>query len=129
LGSASFMHRPYRSLSQGEKQKVLIGRALINCPQLLVLAAPATGFDLFVREQMLKTVEVQNTHELTILYETHHTEEILPAFNQVMLMRAGSVYGTGTREEMLTETILSDFHAYPVTVSWRDERAWLKLKS
>ncbi len=57
MGCSSLANQPYKTLSQGEKQKILIARALISSPQLLILDEPCTGLDLFAREQFLDTVE------------------------------------------------------------------------
>ncbi|AEI44952.1 conserved hypothetical protein [Paenibacillus mucilaginosus KNP414] len=127
LGCGHLAGRPYQTCSQGEKQKVLIARALMASPRLLILDEPCNGLDLFARENLLASVEAlaAGPGAPTLLYVTHHTEEILPLFTHTLLLRRGEVFAAGLTAELLTAGPLSSFFERPVDVLTRSGRAWL----
>ena len=114
-----FSHRTYATLSQGEKQKVLIMRALMASPQLLILDEPAVGLDPFARNHLLKLIEQISTlsHAPSLLYVSHYIDEILPLFTHALLLRKGEVHSQGKKEQILTERNLSHFFETPVKLS------------
>lgn len=121
--------RNYQTLSQGEKQKVLITRALMSKPKLLILDEPCTGLDLLSREQVLKMID-QITHQPdspTLIYVTHHIEEILPCFTHTLLLRKGEVFQAGKTSDLLTSDCLSDFFQIPITIQTINQRQWVAL--
>jgi len=81
--------RPWRVLSQGERQRVLIGRALMAKPQVLILDEPCAGLDPAAREHFLKFIQRLGAHKNspTLVLVTHHVEEITPAFSHLLLLR------------------------------------------
>jgi iron complex transport system ATP-binding protein len=122
--------RTYQTCSQGEQQKLLIARALMASPKLLILDEATNGLDFISREGLLESIaqlaaEPDTPH---MLYVTHHTEEILPIFSQTLLLRRGEVYSQGKTAEVLNETGLSDFFETPVALRWNQQRAWLSTK-
>ncbi|ETT80878.1 ABC transporter ATP-binding protein [Viridibacillus sp. FSL R5-0477] len=127
LGSIEYADRDYQTLSQGEKQRILIGRALMDDPELLILDEPATGFDFIAREQLLKTIGEIAALESgpTIIYVTHHIEEILPVFQKTLLLKKGQVFASGSTIDMLTSEKLSSFFDIPVEVIWYNNRPLL----
>lgn len=129
LGCGSLSRRPIGTLSQGEKQRVLIARALINCPRLLILDEPCTGLDLFAREQLLNTVDdiARQKDGPTLLFVTHHIEEILPVFTHTLLLRRGEIYMAGRTREMINAGNLSGFFESQVEARWQDGRAWVSV--
>ncbi len=129
LKCARTAKEPYRTLSQGEKQKVLIARALISSPRLLVLDEPCAGLDIFSKEQLLSLVEKIGLGGAgpALLYVSHRIEEILPVFTHVLVLRRGEVHSSGKRKVVLTKRNLSDFFETPVDVHWRKNRAWVVL--
>ncbi|HWI49333.1 MAG TPA: ABC transporter ATP-binding protein [Rummeliibacillus sp.] len=130
LGSIEYADRDYETLSQGEKQRILIGRALMGEHELLILDEPATGFDFIAREALLKTVsDISNMENgPTIIYVTHHVEEILPVFENTLLLKKGQVFAKGKTREMLTSENLSAFFETPVECIWRNDRPLIVLK-
>lgn len=123
--------RPYQSLSQGEKQKVLIARGLMASPRLLILDEPCTGLDIFAKEQLLSNIE-KLSHDKngpTLIYVTHRTEEILPIFSHTLLLRRGEVHSSGKTDSVLTTDNLSDFFETPVLFERLKNRNWLRLAS
>ena len=129
LGCGGFLHRTYQTLSQGEKQKVLIARALMANPRLLILDEPCTGLDRFARENLLRFIDQlgREADAPTLIYVTHRTEEVLPIFNRTLLLKKGEVYGKGNTLDMLTEEVLSGFLDTDVMVTTTGNRTWISL--
>lgn len=126
MGSIQYADRSYRSLSQGERQRVLIARALMLNPELLILDEPATGLDFLAREQLLELIgKLSNDGELSIIYVTHHVEEILPEFNHIFLLKDGEKFLLGCTQEILSSQHLSDFFSIPVELMWKHKRPFL----
>ncbi|GAJ26692.1 ABC transporter [Liquorilactobacillus sucicola DSM 21376 = JCM 15457] len=118
LGGAKLLGKPYRVLSQGEKQLVLIARALMARPELLILDEPCNGLDLFARERLLAKIQeiAQMPNSPALLLVSHYTEELLPCFDNVMFLKDGSIYKKGKREELLNTESLTNFYGAPIQV-------------
>jgi len=95
----------YRSLSQGEQQKILVARALLPTPRLLILDEPCSG---------LQQVGSQPDGP-TIIFVTHHIDEIVPVFTHALIMQVGRILAQGVKDRVLTTTTLS--HAFGVSVN------------
>ncbi|TCP25971.1 iron complex transport system ATP-binding protein [Scopulibacillus darangshiensis] len=129
LGIARLKNQPYADMSQGEKQRVLIGRALMAEPRLLILDEPCSGLDFLSKEQLLKTVEqMADRRKTTIIYVTHQIDEILPIFTHTLLLREGGNFSQGPTEEQLTSENLSHFCKTPINVHQKNRRFSLELK-
>ena len=89
--------RPWRVLSQGERQRVLIGRALMAKPRVLILDEPCAGLDPAAREHFLQFLQrLGRSHPApTLILVTHHVEEIMPVFTHLLLLQAGRVLAAG----------------------------------
>jgi iron complex transport system ATP-binding protein len=124
LGCIQYANRNYETLSQGEKQRVLIARSLMTNPSLLILDEPTNGLDFIAREQFLETIEEISTKEdaPTMIYVTHHVEEILPIFNKTLLLKEGQVFSAGETNEMISSSNLSYFLNMDVEVIWKNGR-------
>ncbi|MGA2409896.1 MAG: ABC transporter ATP-binding protein [Candidatus Binataceae bacterium] len=106
--------RPWRFLSQGERQRALIGRALMARPQLLILDEPCAGLDPVAREHFLQFLErlARKRGAPTLVLVTHHVEEIMPVFSHVLVLQGGKVLAAGAKTNVLTSATLSRaFHA------------------
>jgi iron complex transport system ATP-binding protein len=127
LGCMEYADREYETLSQGEKQRVLIARALMADPELIILDEPTNGLDFLAKEQLLDTIEkvALTSGAPTILYITHHLEEILPIFNYTLLLKKGKVFKTGKTVDILSKQVLSTFFEIEVDVTWRNNRPLL----
>jgi len=121
--------RMYYSLSQGEKQKVIIARALMCSPRLLILDEPCTGLDIFAREDFLSLVEqICNMKESpTLLYVSHHIEEITPSFQHTLFLKNGEIHSSGKTKDLLTENNLLNFYGRSIKIIWNNERPWIKF--
>ncbi|MFE4707607.1 ABC transporter ATP-binding protein [Peribacillus simplex] len=129
LGILDLKAKNYGICSQGEKQKVLIARALMANPKLLILDEPCNGLDLLSREAFLESIEtlahLQNGP--TLIYVTHHIEEILPIFNKTLLLKNGEVYAQGNKEELLNSATLSNFFNVPLEAQSEGGRTYVKI--
>jgi iron complex transport system ATP-binding protein len=114
--------RPWRVLSQGERQRVLIGRALMARPQLLILDEPCAGLDPVAREHFLQFLErlARRRGAPTLVLVTHHVEEIMPAFSHVLVLKAGQILACGAKSKILTSGTLS--RAFQAFVRLRHKR-------
>ncbi|HSY17738.1 MAG TPA: ABC transporter ATP-binding protein [Candidatus Acidoferrales bacterium] len=101
--------RPWRVLSQGERQRVLIGRALMAKPRVLILDEPCAGLDPAAREHFLDFIQRlgQTGNAPTLILVTHHVEEIMPVFTHVLLLKDGAVLKAGETADALTSRNLS----------------------
>jgi iron complex transport system ATP-binding protein len=124
LGAGRLSRRTFGTLSEGERKRVQIARALMTDPELLLLDEPAAGLDLGGREDLVSTLSVLATDETapaTVLV-SHHVEEIPPGFTHAMLMRAGRVVAAGPLEQVLTEEVVSTTFGMPLQLLHEDGR-------
>jgi iron complex transport system ATP-binding protein len=124
VGVAHLADRTFGTLSEGERKRVQIARALMTDPELLLLDEPAAGLDLGGREDLVSTLSVLAHDEespATVLV-SHHVEEIPPGFTHALLLRAGAVVAVGPLEEVLTEEVLSATFGMPLRLSQEDGR-------
>ena len=116
--ATSLADRTLQTLSTGERRRVLIARALVHRPRLLVLDEPTAGLDIAARRRLLELLEDRlPSLGATIVLVTHHIEEILPAIGRCVLLHEGRVVFDGTRHEALTSERLSNLFGVPVRVS------------
>ena len=120
-------HRPLRTLSSGERQRVLLARAFTGRPGLVVLDEPTAGLDVGGREDLVRRLDraAAGTAAALVLV-THHLEEIPPAFDHAVLLSAGTIVGAGPAADQLTASALSDLYGIDLEVSVRDGR-WSAL--
>ncbi|MDO8543718.1 MAG: ABC transporter ATP-binding protein [Opitutaceae bacterium] len=110
VGLAQIADREWAYLSQGERQRVLIARALMARPRLLILDEPCAGLDPVAREHFLRFVARlarSRRSAPALVLVTHHVEEITPGFTHALLLRAGEIVAAGPRDEVLTSANLS----------------------
>lgn len=123
-------NRIFKTMSKGERQNVLIARALIATPEILVLDEPGNGLDVLAREYMLSTIQkLVDTKQMTVLYVTHYVEEILPIFDNALLLKDGRVYLMGKTQDILTTKRLSDYFSHDIEILPKDGRYSAKLKA
>jgi iron complex transport system ATP-binding protein len=119
--------REWLYLSQGERQRVLIARALMAQPQLLILDEPCAGLDPVARENFLGFIEELaararagrngSKSSPALVLVTHHVEEITPAFTHALLLRGGRVLAAGPRDQVLTSANLSATFGAPLRLA------------
>ncbi|MGB6455118.1 MAG: ATP-binding cassette domain-containing protein [Streptosporangiaceae bacterium] len=114
----------WRVLSQGERGRVLIARALLAQPQLLLLDEPAAGLDVAGREQLLASLDDLRQREpgLATVLVTHQLEELPASTTHALLLRSGRMVAAGGVGEVLTTELASACFGHPVTVTAHDGR-------
>jgi iron complex transport system ATP-binding protein len=124
LGAGRLTERTFGTLSEGERKRVQIARALMTDPELLILDEPAAGLDLGGREDLVSTLSVLAMDEAspaTVLV-SHHVEEIPPGFTHALLLRDGKVVAQGPLEHVMTEEVVSATFGMPLVLSHADGR-------
>ena len=124
VGAGRLADRTFGTLSEGERKRVMIARALMTDPELLLLDEPAAGLDLGGREDLVSTLSVLAADELspaTVLV-SHHVEEIPPGFTHALLLRSGRVVAAGPMEQVMTEEVVSSTFGMPLGLSHEDGR-------
>jgi len=125
----NLIHRPIETLSQGQKQKIIILRALMAKPKLLILDEPCAGLDVLAREQILGFInEIGNDEDgPALLYVTHHVEEIMPAFTHIALLKDGQIFEKGSISNLLNDQIFSEFLGKKVLIEPFNGRNYMKF--
>lgn len=126
VGCLPLAPRPWAVLSQGERQRVLIARALMARPEVLILDEPCAGLDPVAREQFLTLVaRLGRQAKPSLLLVTHHVEEIVPAFRHALVLHQGRVLAAGPTRSVLNSTNLST--AFGATLRLRKVRSRFTL--
>ena len=118
VDAAPLARREWVHFSQGERQRVLIARALMARPKLLILDEPCAGLDPVAREHFLGFLDrlARRRGAPCLVLVTHHVEEITPAFTHALLLRSGRVVASGPRRALLTSRRLSAAFGHPLRV-------------
>jgi len=126
LGCAHLIRRRFISLSEGERKRVQIARALMADPELLLLDEPAAGLDLGGREELLRRLGAlaRDPRAPLIVLVTHHVEEVPEGTTHAMLLRKGAVLAAGPVQDVFTERNLSRCFGLPLLVERRSAR-WM----
>ncbi|HUN30687.1 MAG TPA: ATP-binding cassette domain-containing protein [Trebonia sp.] len=126
LGLAGKAGERWPTLSQGERGRALIARALICGPRLLLLDEPATGLDLAAREQLLETIDLlDETHPGTAsVLVTHHLEELPSTTTHAALLTAGRLVAAGPIEDVITTGTVTAAFDHPIEVRREDDGRW-----
>ncbi|MBF6130487.1 ABC transporter ATP-binding protein [Nocardia brasiliensis] len=124
LGAEHLSDRTYGTLSEGERKRVLIARALMTDPELLLLDEPAAGLDLGGREELVERLGdlAGDPDAPAIVLVTHHVEEIPPGFTHGLLLNEGEVIAQGLLTDVLTSENLSDAFRQSIALDQVDGR-------
>jgi iron complex transport system ATP-binding protein len=124
LGVGTLTERSFGTLSQGERQRVQIARALMTDPELLLLDEPAAGMDLGGREDLLRRLTrfAADPEAPASVLVTHHVEELPPGTSHVLLLREGRIVAAGLARDVLTDELLSRTFDLPLHVEHRHGR-------
>jgi iron complex transport system ATP-binding protein len=124
LGADQLADRTYGTLSEGERKRVQIARALMTDPELLLLDEPAAGLDLGGREDLVARLGLiaADLEAPALVLVTHHVEEIPPHFTDALLLREGRVVAQGPLELALTDETLSETFGIPLELERRGQR-------
>ncbi|MDQ3324913.1 MAG: ABC transporter ATP-binding protein [Actinomycetota bacterium] len=118
VGIGHLADRTFGTLSEGERKRVQVARALMTDPELLLLDEPGAGLDLAAREDLVSTLTAlaADIDAPASVLVSHHVEEIPPGFNHALLLRAGAVVAAGPVDEALTAETLSEAFGLPLVL-------------
>ncbi|MDC8993901.1 ABC transporter ATP-binding protein [Mycobacterium marinum] len=124
LGAEHLADRTYGTLSEGERKRVLIARALMTDPELLLLDEPAAGLDLGGREELVARLAdlAADPDAPALVLVTHHVEEVPPGFSHCLLLAEGHVVASGLLSDVLTAENLSAAFGQQIAVDFVDGR-------
>lgn len=130
LGCGDLASRAYGYLSQGERQRVLLARGLVHQPELLILDEPCVGLDASAVREFLSLMDrlLSASRPLTLIYVTHHLEEIPPAVGKMLLLQKGQVFARGDKDTLMTPEILGSLYGTPCRVEEQAKRYYLIWK-
>jgi iron complex transport system ATP-binding protein len=119
----------WRKCSQGEKQRLLIGRAWMTNPVIMILDEPCTGLDPVAREHFLTFLQrlTESENYPTLVLVTHHIEEIMPCFSHVLALGNGKVIAQDLKENVLHSDALSQVFGTKMHIEAHGNRYWLRV--
>lgn len=112
--------KPVGQMSAGEAKRILIGRAIVHRPKILLLDEPSNGLDLAAQWELRHTMRRLAQQGTGILLITHHLSDILPEIDRVVMMQAGRIVGDGPKAEMLTAERLRQLFGVEVELAQRN---------
>jgi iron complex transport system ATP-binding protein len=123
-GVSPMAHRSFGTLSEGERKRVQIARALMPDPELLLLDEPGAGLDLGGREDLVGRLSdlARYLYAPAQVLVTHHVEEIPPGYTHALLLRGGGLVAAGPLEQVLTQESLSEAFGMALRVQRADGR-------
>jgi iron complex transport system ATP-binding protein len=126
---AALAKRPWEFLSQGERQRILIGRALMSKPTLLILDEPCAGLDPAAREHFLQFLQRLGSGKSapTLVFVTHHVEEIMPVFSHILVLKKGRVLASDEKRAVLNSKTLSKAFAIAMRLKSKNRRYALEI--
>lgn len=122
-GVGTAADRPWGTLSSGERQRVLLARALMSAPGLVLLDEPTSGLDLGGREALVDRLDLlaADADAVPMVLVTHHVEEIPPSFTHLLALRDGHVLAAGELGPTLDAELLSECFGVPLTLERHDD--------
>jgi iron complex transport system ATP-binding protein len=125
FGGAAFDERPFGLLSEGDRQQVLLARALMGSPELVLMDEPAAGLDLGARERLIGRLAAlaEDPAVPPLVLVTHHAEEIPPGVTHAGLLQGGHLLVSGPIDEVFNSATVSECFGVPVTVT-RSQGRW-----
>ncbi len=112
--------KPVGAMSAGEQRRVMIARALVHRPRMLLLDEPSNALDLLAQRELRLALRAVAGAGTGLIVVTHQLGDIVPEIRRVVLMRAGRIVADGDRRELLREPVLGDLFGVPVTLGERD---------
>jgi iron complex transport system ATP-binding protein len=117
LGVGELAGQPLNSMSTGQQRRVILARALVHRPQTLILDEPTAGLDFAASFDYLRRIRELSDAGRNIVIVTHHLNEIPPEVDRIVLLREGRIFADGHKNEVLTETNLSEVYGVRIRVA------------
>jgi iron complex transport system ATP-binding protein len=126
MGCLHLKEQEFGTLSQGEQQKVMIARARMTAPYLILLDEPCAGMDPGARENFLASLKQLGRQKKlpALVYVTHHVEEILPMFKKILILKQGKVLTSGGTAALLKADVLKNLYGVSLRVIRKNGRYW-----
>lgn len=116
MGIDDLLTREIENLSLGEMRRALIARAMVTDPDLLVLDEPMTGLDIVMKSKFRAMFDILIEKGVSIVMITHELTDIPTSVRRIVMIRDGEVFADGPKEELLTDTLVSDLYGEPIKV-------------
>lgn len=126
MGVLHLANREFGTLSSGERRRILISRAIVHEPGVLVLDEPSTALDFAAALQLTGTLRKLQETGRDLVLVTHHPGEIPPEIGRVILLKDGRIFADGPKRKILTSASLSDLYQVPLGVTW--SRGWCEVR-
>jgi iron complex transport system ATP-binding protein len=107
-------------MSAGEQRRVMIGRALVHAPEMLLLDEPSNALDLFAQHELRETLRALARSGIGIIMVTHHLPDVIPEIARVVMLREGRIFADGPKAELLTSNRLQSLFGVEVELHLRD---------
>ena len=127
MGIAEHAGRDFGRLSSGERRRVLIARALVHAPEVLVLDEPFTALDFAASQNLMRSLRSLINHGCTVVLVTHHPEEIPPEIPRVVLLKSGALVGDGAKRQVMSDKNLSALFGLPLRLTW--QKGWCQARA
>jgi iron complex transport system ATP-binding protein len=124
---AHLADRDFGSLSSGERRRILIARALVHEPEVLVLDEPSTALDFAAAIQLTSTLRTLMAEGRDLILVTHHPGEIPPEMDRVILLKNGRIFADGSKRDIINAANLSELYQVPLRVHWSD--GWCDVRA
>lgn len=118
MGVGPLADREFGTLSSGERRRILIARALVHQPEVLVLDEPSTALDFAAAIQLTGTLRSLVNAGRDLILVTHHPGEIPPEIDRVILLRDGKVFADGPKRKIITAARMSELYQVDLRVAW-----------
>ena len=129
FGLKNKLRYTYNMLSQGQRQKVIIARALLAKPRLLILDEPCSGMDVVAKTLFLQRIEqLAKEQAMTLIYVSHHPEEFSDVFTDAVLIKNKTIFAQGALKEIFTDSMMTDFLGCPAKIAYWQGRIMLGIK-
>ncbi|RYD32501.1 MAG: ATP-binding cassette domain-containing protein [Verrucomicrobiaceae bacterium] len=126
MGVTHLAQREFGTLSSGERRRILISRALVHEPGVLVLDEPSTALDFAAAIQLTGMLQTLLGTGRDLVLVTHHPGEIPPEIDRVILLREGQIFADGPKREILTSARLSELYQVQLGVTWSN--GWCEVR-
>lgn len=124
------VNHPYCYLSKGQQQTVLVIRALMSNPKILLLDESCSGLDVYARDYLLNVIDqIGRKTEMTLVYVTHYPEEILPIFKHILLLKKSEVFAQGNIQELFQTDTIAAFFDNKVRIDKENDRFYIRVDS